>query len=414
MTYKTPAARRFVPPSSSTSSSRPAFSKRFINPSQSQSAPYLRTPVSFKKAVPKDDIQEIDLENEEEAEYVDYAEVESSQKVPTSGFHEAIQDVVEDYELGYGSDEPDQHLDKRLKVRHSTVSSIQNSGTLSGAFSSSPSAPDSQLINAMTQQLTENAENASANPDDSDAGENEDDATASPSSSQESAPKEFETPRQHLGRFRNALAQPSIPAGSVALSSFQTRLQGKAAFKPKTKPQMLELDFILPHAFSPSRKKLEEYRDFVRGGNAETVGNWILGTAAKAVMSPKTSRRSLTSERYQENRTTTESYDRYQIIDILTHDTSNQFLVVEVAQILDMNDAEPGERSVWLLLDQDLNITSDNKSVIPSKFDNLVVGRTIRIKGGEALQWQLTFPSCSSGAAGSHCVCVASVWEFAA
>lgn len=423
MVYKTPASKRFVPPSSSTSSSaRPTLSKKFLRPSQSQSSPYLKTPVSVGfKARPKDDIQDIDVE-EDGVNSAEYSKGVSIQKARQPRYLASSHDIVEDdddlaFDVDHLIDQPD---GKRQKLTHWTnrpADEIEDYGDDTRNYSSSPLIRNSPPSNDVTESLALEAEQVPEQSNvpklETNAGEEDD---ASLPSSSGSPTKNFETPRRRTGRFRNVMppgmVQYDRDSMQQPLPSFQTRLLGKAGLKPPLKPQPLELDFVLPNAFSPSRKSLEEYKEYVYGGHAEAVRDWVLGTAAKAIVSPQKPRGSKDYQ-YLSSGNELEAKNCYEVTRILLHDSSDQFVVAEVAPVLATSHADPTERKVWLLLDHDLSAKPNGIFGGSSRFDSMGIGQRIKIKGGDALQWQLQSSSiCTVLECVDH-VQVASVWHIA-
>ena len=225
------------------------------------------------------------------------------------------------------------------------------------------------------------------------------DGSSSPHSLDISPAKDFQTPKTRTSRFRDPASQlvhPSYHATQyLPLPSFQSRLLASTTRSgPHLRGPHPSIDFTLPDAFSPSRKR--GAHEYVRGGNAETVRGWILDAAATATGSPvKTQAQtqiqiSTDAHKQVAEMPQTQNMD-VTVAEIHLRDPSGRFAIVSTKGKDTVRSKRSEDESLWMLVKSDSQIHRhpDLQSSSCSSFDLLQTGTKIAIKGGNATRWEV-------------------------
>lgn len=406
-----------MPPSSTPaarSSTRPGFSSRFVHPSQTPSSSLPRTPFSSTAAAkPRSvDLDVVDDEDDDAVEDDISAYTVNRQRHQHVDADQADEDdSLPDVVLGRQLDrrptapqiQPTPNLPpstaKRRKLSHfaNDFDTIDNDD---GPLSSSPPVPTAAEEDAYNHEVTQVQIPRSSPeipyPDEIPAvGINQ--PTHHPSSddlSPNNSPvKPITTPKFKTSRFRHPPPSSTLTpltqhsnSTDQPFPSFQSRLLGATA--SSLRGPHPSLDYTLPDAFSPSRKKGQ--REYIRGGYAETVRGWVLDVAVRAGEGRVVGDR---SGRPNDELTQTDGRDDGQMIvdKVLHRDRDGRFVVVrlsEQAQRGAQRHTEEGR--VWILVNTDSQ-QPNRRNMSTSRLEMLQPGARIVVKGGEAMRWSVEF-----------------------
>lgn len=408
---QTPAPRRFAPPAGSSSARNTAFSgasARFARPSQPTSSPFTRTPFSSarKDEIEIDDEDEDDLEEQiSTAPLRQLTPARSSHRPKVSGDDPSLRDTVfkgpsegehRQSDLNTGSASSTKGS-KRRKISHFHHGDTEGP---SDVLDSSPpdSSPTKDPESAAKRPENETSRSAESSPADHIASEIADevpvtDRHSSPVHTDEDSPgKEFETPKMRTSRFRNPLTQSSQansirhPASTTAeqpLPSFQSRLlAASTASSPGShlRGPHPSLDFVLPDAFSPSRRRGQ--LEYVEHGYAETVRNWVLDMAARSGVSDTLH---TTKQRVSDEA----DPNSFSITRIIHLDRDDRFAIVSITD----------QAELFMLVDTDPKPPPQATTGITpkSRLERLHEGSQFVFKGGQVSSWMMNITNGSLG-----------------
>lgn len=212
--------------------------------------------------------------------------------------------------------------------------------------------------------------------------------------------KNIVTPKLKTSRFRHpphfpSATPPTHPADQYQpFPSFQSRLLG--ATTSALRGPHPSLDFTLPDAFSPSRRRGQ--RAYIHGGHAEIVRSWVLDVAARAGDGRALAERGKKVEAVglgEDLGVRRESAGRMNVDEILHQDWDGRCAIVRLSDLDDLTSPSqrPRPRSVrngdeWMLINTDSQHTS-RLNPPGSKLEMLRPGAEIMIKGGEAMRWRV-------------------------
>lgn len=415
-----------MPPSSAhTTSTRPAFSGRFIRPSQTSSSPFTRTP--FSSTAPgyrRDDIEPEDSSDGYDQPFDTHFEAGQTEKQRTNG------DAI-DFEDREDADETDNRQNsglisnagafnstnlsqiesphnhqqpavKRRKTTHfvsQTVGDDEERNLPSSSPSPPPSSPLASTYKDNDPDIDVQIPRSSPEipPIDRDLRHNhriftnvQDSTASSPPSSPQSPLHHLRTPTKlsHFSRFRPPATDQS--SATIPLPSFQSRLlSSSTGIAGYVHPR---IDSVLPDAFSPSRKR--GAREYIHGGFAETVRGWVLDIATRA-----SSATMMTSSGTGQGETE-------RVVQVVLREPSGRFAVVKTvasdsAEAIEADNEskhsveQASEQRTWMLINTDSHVPSRPRfgsgpgGRPSSKLDLLEIGAEIVIKGGENMRWSL-------------------------
>lgn len=204
---------------------------------------------------------------------------------------------------------------------------------------------------------------------------------SSPLQTDEDSPgKEFATPKMRTSRFRNPMTQssqatnqqPAPTKTEQPLPSFQSRLLAASTASspgPHLRGPHPSLDFVLPDAFSPSRRR--GHHEYIERGHAEVVRNWVLDIAA----------RSGVGDMLSMNRQQPPDIDAntFKVKDIVHRDGDDRFAIVST------DDHE----YTWMLVDTDPKSRAILGVTHKSRIERLHEGSRFVLKGGQVSNWML-------------------------
>ncbi|KAK5080255.1 hypothetical protein LTR05_008703 [Lithohypha guttulata] len=405
----TPGPRRFVPPPSSTPSSSvpPNPSNRFVRPSQPSSSPFPRTPFSnAARSAAEDEIEAEDLEDADIDLSHDLAP--RSQWTQTSQ-HRKAGDII------HPSSDEDDHLHvegsrqgrntilsalsddaalrttaKRRKTSHVNRAFDETDTDLINSSSGTPLAADDQ---GLPNELDEPDQTVQTPEHDIEF-----EVPSSPTSSDISPVKDFETPKHRSSRFYPSRAPPSrFDAASaqlhqsgthdLPLPSFQSRLLSSTASPgPHVRGPHPSIDYTLPDAFSPSRRR--GGTDYIYGGHAETVRGWVLDVAAQAIGSPykplpKSARHDLETG-HQRNVAEQEI-----VTEVLLQSPESDFALVSTIPAGSVSSGSPDKPGLRMLINSTSGPSAHVDPNSGSRLGQLQSGNKIVTKGGGAMGWNL-------------------------
>lgn len=250
------------------------------------------------------------------------------------------------------------------------------------------------------------------------------------SSSPPSPAHDFQTPKHHRTRFVGPLpglasSTPTFTATPhlIVYPSFQSRLLASTSTNahptttspgPHIRGPRPTLDLTLPDAFSPSRKR--GAREYIYGGIAETVRGWVVDmatiVAGHATSPAKPTNRyggiaqndagshvTFTDDSEKDIEEIPDGRSRILVKEVLLIDNNGRFILIRShpsptssLSHQDTNVQHDGE--TWMLINTDPQSRKPNsgslRSEAYSRLAAVQTGKTINIKGGEAMTWELS------------------------
>jgi len=302
---------------------------------------------------------------------------------------------------------------KRRKLAH-LISDIDTINNDEEFLSSSPPAPTAPQVNKADDQTTQVEIPRSSpeihypeKPADPRSRHHTSNDPPLDDSDSHSPVKTIVTPKLKTSRFRHPPPFPSaIPLKHPIdqhqpFPSFQSRLLG--ATTSALRGPHPSLDFTLPDAFSPSRRRGQ--REYIHGGHAETVRGWVLDVAARAGDGRALAGR---GKKVEDVGLSYDPHDRrggpdgrMNVDEILHQDRDGRCAIVKLTG--PSNGTSPssspspsqrprprsaGSGDMWVLIDTDSQQTA-RLNPPGSKLDMLRPGVEIMIKGGEAMRWRV-------------------------
>lgn len=233
---------------------------------------------------------------------------------------------------------------------------------------------------------------------------------SSPLHTEEESPgKELATPKMRTSRFRNPLTQSShfstnrqnaSAVSGIPLPSFQSRLL--AASTPSSPGPHLRgpqpyLDYALPDAFSPSRRRGQH--EYIEHGHAEVVRSWVLDIAARS---------GVNDAQHSTGRSAFAEANTFTIAEVIHRDVDDRFAIISTSD----------QDYRWMLVD------TDSRPHLPTiagptpklRVERLHEGSRFVLRGGQVSNWMMgsreSLTSTGDGRPSSVAHRVVALWDL--